>query len=68
MGAITKIDIFDSLDPNEIISLLKTSGFIVFAADLKGEKTIYEFLLKKKSLWLWGLKQMVLVFLKKILT
>jgi TrmH family RNA methyltransferase len=54
MGAITKIDIFDSHDPNEIISLLKTSGFIVFAADLKGEKTIYDIFPEEKAALVMG--------------
>ncbi len=54
MGAITTIDIFDSLDPNEIISLLKTSGFIVFAADLKGEKTIYDTFPEEKAALVMG--------------
>lgn len=42
MGAITKIDIFDSLNPQETVSVLKSSGFTIFAADLKGKRTIYD--------------------------
>lgn len=42
MGAINKIDVYDSLDLKEVFSLLRKKEFKVFTADLKGDKTIYD--------------------------
>lgn len=42
MGAINKIDSYESLDQESLIELLKKEGFLLMAGDLKGERSIFD--------------------------
>lgn len=54
MGAINKIDIYENLDENQTLIMLKEKGFKLVAGDIEGEKTIYDHFPEEKIALVMG--------------